>query len=308
MLLHYEEEVLPNNLRIFIGSFMVMSFFIASGWLSAMRPSSLPLKDFIKKRWNQLIIPYLWWTVIILLFDLLLLAFGYYTPYIIGREIYKTLTLRGIGTLWFIPALFGGEIIWNLIKNKKKVIVLTLVATIIYQTFYLYTFGNKEDTLYRILDAPFRSINDIGVAWLGIACGYHAYKLLRHINNPYLSFIIGYILCHLGYEAMILLPNTLSFIRLFCTSMIIAIGLLMLLKPIQNLRVLYFFDYWGRNSLNLMVTHYSITLVFCKIIVEKIYGEPFLGNITIVSFILSIPVQWLFVILINKYAKFTLGK
>ena len=57
-----------------------------------------------------------------------------------------------------------------------------------------------------------------------------------------------------------------------------------------------------------MVTHYSIILVLFKITIENYLGYEFIGNITIIAFVLSIPIQWLLILLISKYANFTLGK
>lgn len=119
VLLHYEDGIIPKQIDMFIGSFMVSMFYVTSGWLDAQREKQQSLKELVRKRWYQLGIPYLWWTAIILVFDLILWGLGYYDIYFIGREIYKSIMLRGIGTLWFLPALFGGEILWNLIHRKK---------------------------------------------------------------------------------------------------------------------------------------------------------------------------------------------
>ena len=89
-------------------------------WIDALHHEQRTLKELIKKRWRQLGIPYILWTIIILVFDCILWTLDYYDNYFIGREVYKTLTLRGIGTLWFLPALFSGEILWYIIRKKKK--------------------------------------------------------------------------------------------------------------------------------------------------------------------------------------------
>ena len=86
------------------------------------------------------------------------------------------------------------------------------------------------------------------------------------------------------------------------------VGWLLLAKSVQKWKGMNFLSYWGINSLNLMVTHYSITMVLFIIIVEKALNQTFFGWITIICFILSMPIQYLLVPLINKYAKLTLGK
>ena len=81
-----------------------------------------------------------------------------------------------------------------------------------------------------------------------------------------------------------------------------------MMKPIQRYQCFNYFEYWGINSLVLMVTHYSIVLVLFQIIVGKYLELSFTGWITIICFLISMVIQWAIVIGINKYARFTLGK
>lgn len=313
-LLHYVHNVFPNEVNVFVGSFMITTFYVTSGWVSAMHPSNRSLKELIKKRWKQLGIPYLWWTAIILVFDFILLGFGYYDIRYIGTEIYKTITLRGIGTLWFLPALFGGELIWHWLKkqNKAWIILFAIAFTFLYRYLYAHIFENETETVYRILDAPFRTIKNILQAWVGIAFGFYSYKLLvknklLFSSNNILAFL-GLVLCLFAYITAYYLPKTLNFMWSWIAPLFGPLGLLLLAKSVQNWKVLNFFNYWGLHSLNLMVTHYSIVLVLFTIFIEKGLGRPFDGNVTLFCFFASLPVQYLLVLLVNKYAKFTLGK
>ena len=309
VLSHYEEDALPNSIRICIGSFMVMVFYISSGWISSMKAESTDLKQFVQKRWKQLMIPYLWWTTIILVFNFILLCFGYYDIQYIGKEIYKTITLRGIGTLWFLPALFMGELLWNYLKTQKIKLIISLLFVAIYIELYNMIFSDfPKDSIHWIINAPFRSIDNMLVAFWGVMCGHFAFHFCYKFKNPIASFIIGLSLCCIGYISLSLMINWPLILRLICTSISTSIGLFMLFKPLQNIKLWRFFEYWGRNSLNLMVTHYSIVLILFKITVENYLGYEFIGNITIIAFVLSIPIQWLLIPLISKYANFTLGK
>lgn len=311
--LHYEQGVLPQSVNVFIGSFMITAFYVASGWVTAMHQSQRTLKDLIKKRWKQLGIPYLWWTAIILIFDFVLLVFGYYDTYFIGKEIYKSITLRGIGTLWFLPALFGGEIIWHWLKSNHKawIILLALALSLYYQHFYDQFFGEKTETIYRIIDAPFRTISNILEAWVGIAFGFYTYSLLKNNilqSSKMLLAMCGILVCAFAFITANYLPSSLNPFWSLFAPLFGPIGWLLLAKATQNWSVLNFFNYWGLNSLNLMVTHYSIIMVLFTIVVENGLHLPFIGWTTIVCFILSMPIQYLLVPLIDKYAKYTLGK
>lgn len=310
--LHYEQGVLSQSINIFIGSFMITAFYVTSGWVMAMHSTQRTLKDLIKKRWKQLGIPYLWWTAIILAFDFILLIFGYYDTYFIGREIYKSITLRGIGTLWFLPALFGGEIIWHWLKSNQKgwIIFLAFVLSLGYLYLYGQFLGGKAETIYRIIDAPFRTISNMFEAWISIAFGYYAYRFFKISllqSSKKLLAICGVLFCTVAFVVVNFL-NIPYPLKGLVGPLIGPLGLLLLAKSIQEWSILNFFNYWGLNSLNLMVTHYSIIMVLFTIVVENALHQPFLGWTTIVCFIISMPIQYFLVLAINKYAKFTLGK
>lgn len=311
--LHYEQGILPSTVNVFIGSFMITAFYVISGWVSAMNSSNRTMKELIQKRWKQLGIPYLWWTLIILAFDFILLLCGYYDSKFIGREIYKTITFRGIGTLWFLPALFGGEIVWYWLKRQNKIIIILLVflVTLLYQYFYGKVFVGKTETIYRIIDAPFRTISNIMTAWIGIAFGYYTYMVLKNNILKSSKLILGFwglIFCVFAFITANFLPPFLSIFWSLFAPLFGPLGFLLLAKSIQQFKPLTYLSFWGMNSLNLMVTHYSIIMVLFTIIIEKFFNQSMFGWISIICFILSMPVQHLLVMLIDKYAKFTLGK
>ena len=312
--LHYESAtLLPRCINTFIGSFMITSFYVTSGWVSAMNPTQRSIRELIKKRWKQLGIPYLWWTAIILIFDFILWGFGYYDMQYVGKEIYKTITLRGIGTLWFLPALFGGEIIWHWIKSKKKIwiLLIAIILTICYQHFYNKIFAGHTEIIYLIYNAPFRSLKNMLEAWPCIAFGYFFYKHLMR-DSLKLSKLalttIGICICMIAFILINYLPVSFIPYRGVFSNFCSPIGLLLIAKSLQNVKILKFFNFWGINSLNLMVTHYSIILVLFTIVIEQGFKIPFKGWTTLICFLLSMPFQYLLVTLINKYAKFTLGK
>lgn len=310
--LHYEDGVLPQCVTNFIGSFMITAFYVSSGWLDAMKDSQRSLNELVKKRWKQLGMPYLWWTAIIIVFDLVLLAFGFYDLKFIGKEVYKALLLRGIGTLWFIPALFGGEVIWHLLKRRNPwLIVVAFLLSAVYLHCYHTISQQHTDSLSRIIDAPFRTLCNVLSAWIAVAFGWYAYRLLNDgllkANSLKLA-AIGLSLCLVSFVSASFLPQWLEFCAGYLATLLGPLGLLLLAKSSQSSAWLCPLDWWGRNSLNLMVTHYSITLVLFKIVVTLWMNQPFYGWITVICFLLSMPVQYLFVAVVDRYCKFTLGK
>lgn len=311
VLLHYENGIFTTVVNTFIGSFMITMFYLTTGWLFAMNPTQPTLKGLAKKRWKQLGVPYLWWTGIILAFDLILFAFDYYDGYFIQREAYKAIVLRGIGTLWFLPALFGGEIIWYWLfkkKNRLLIIVAFLFTIAIRQIYYTFFEGHNE-TFWRIVDAPFRTIDNILGAWVIIAAGYYSYKLFaKYIAScsSKMLCLLGLFLCILAFFAANHFP--VQFLWGYVAPVLGPLGFLLLFKSMQNFRLFDYFDYWGCNSLILMVTHYSIVEVLFTLIAEKGLGYTFSGWVAIVCCIISMPLQYIIAKKINAHAKFLIGK
>lgn len=306
VLLHYAVGAFPNEINVFVGSFMITAFYVTSGWIDGMNPKMLPLKTFIRKRLGQLGIPYLYWSCIIVVFDIILWSFDYYNAKYIAKDLYKTVTFRGIGTLWFLPALLGGSILWHWLKQKTRTaLLLLLFFTIVYQELYNYYFVGKDAEIVRIIDAPFRTIYNILQAWVGIAFGYYAYKLTK-ITNPVYLFIAGIVCLGSAYIVANYYPFSMGWS--YFAPLWGPLGLIYLFKSVEKYALFAYLNYWGQNSLNLMLTHYSITLVIVRILFDNILHTPFVGRITLIAFICSLPVQHLFVYLVNRFAIQTLGK
>ena len=175
--LHFEQGVIPGWLNTWIGMFMISAFYVTSGWVTGINDKPITAKELFKKRIRQLGIPYLWFSLLIILFDILWVALGLMESGILLRDIYKTIVLRGIGTLWFLPVLLIGEYIFTIIKNCKKVwlwavigLCTTLLVNYVYNCIWLPLRDNSE--LYKILDAPMQPIVRGLYAWPIIAIGY----------------------------------------------------------------------------------------------------------------------------------------
>ena len=127
-------------------------------------------------------------------------------------------------------------------------------------------------------------------------------------KNGLIVMSCGVLLLALAYVSANHFPASLSPVWTYCAPLIGPFGFLLLFKPIQKYRIFDFLDFWGRNSLCLMVTHYSITMVLCHIIVENRLEVEWSGWITILCFVLSMIPQYLIVAPVNKHCQFLLGK
>jgi len=280
VLLHFATGFIPPYVNVFISSYMISMFYVTSGWVNAMQTQQ-PFKVFLRKRWHQLGVPYIAWTLIILAFDLILWIFGYYDTYFIAREVYKSVVLRGIGTLWFLPALFGGEILWWWTRQKhpllRGLIMILIVGAIVLS--YGYVLGPRDTLKASIIDAPFRVILNVSTAWIGVAAGFcFNHYVLRWIQNRHqiTVFITGLLIALAGWYLALWTP----FPRLwsFGAPLLEPIGLILIIMSVETSPIWRYFHYWGRNSMALMVTHFSILIVLCDVAVRLICGHPMKGG------------------------------
>ena len=317
VLLHFEDGIFSPQLNLFISAYMITMFYITAGWVDAMNENQRPFKEFLKHRWNQLMIPYMWWTGIILAFDSILWVFHYYDCYFMARELYKSITLRGIGTLWFLPALFGGSLLWHFTKQKNKCSIYLgiLFIILIYQYLYHRFIAINSDYIGRIIDAPFRTINSMCGAWIGITAGYLFYKLYNEywrINSISYDLIIGIVLCVVSYylETRTQLPSVLWTVS---APLLSPIGLFLICKAWQqNNFVRYvkiFFTYWGKHSMALMVTHYSIVLLICILLNQLIVGnQRLIGWNSLIWFVVAMFIEYYLIIFLEKRFPKIFGK
>ncbi len=314
VLLHVEEGVFPSGLNTFIGSFMISIFFVTIGWLDGMRAEPLPMRELVKKRWQQIGKPYLWWSAIIYMFDLVLYAVGYYDTYFIAREAYKTLVLRGIGTLWFLPALFGGEVIWNMVRRSKypcTVGLLALVATLCAQVVYFKIFGGATDSMTKIIEAPFNTIERMLSAWTSIAGGFLFRRLFVMVKaegrSVWIYLVAGVVVTTVAYWCANHWP--LPYTWGLAAPVIGPIGILLLSKAVERSRLADYFNYWGRNSLALMVSHYSIVLVLCEMLNKYLTNEPHIhGYPAFAWFVVVMLIEYFICEFITRKIPMTLGK
>ena len=315
--LHFEQGVIPGWLNVWIGMFMISAFYVTSGWVSGVNDKHITAKELFKKRIKQLGVPYLWFSLLIILFDVLWVVLGQMDSNILLRDIYKTIVLRGIGTLWFLPVLLIGEYVFTLIKNSKRkwmwaIIGLgtTLLVNYAYNSIWQPLCDNSE--LYKIIDAPMQPIVRGLYAWPIIAVGYILGKRwgksilgmnrIKLLSISALLFAISIIL-------IIKPPFNIYYINGLLGNTLPAIAFMCLFAVFSNNIIEKFFAYWGVNSLILMCTHFGITMEVLMAFDKYILHHPvFAGPRTIIYFVICIiltyPLVWLF----NGKLRFMLGR
>ena len=161
--LHFENGWMQPEYNFFI--VRSPAFYIVVGWLWGMSSKEKTIKGHWGKRKNGLVKPYFWLSLISIIFDAIMVLMQLMDLQTLGRDIFKTISLRGIGTLWFLPALLGGEMLFIYLNNKNnyvKVIAYILCfAFIVVFNKYISNIFPDNKILQFITFSEARIIKDI---------------------------------------------------------------------------------------------------------------------------------------------------
>ena len=315
--LHFENGVIPQWMNVWIGMFMITAFYFTSGWVFGLKRQVETPEELWSKRLRQLGSPYLWFGLLILLFDLIWFAVGQMPLQVLGREVYKYVTLRGLGTLWFLPVLLGGELLFCVLLNSRKPWLYgSLLVALTYVVSYLYYVKLQPlmsgNTTYQIIDSPIRPIVMALTAWPIIMAGYLMslrFSLAIRRGKKWVSALCGVILLIVSILFVIAPPFHFPYVNGFIGNTLPVIGFIGIFVLLSSSWVGTFFKYWGKNSLILMCTHFSITLeLLMTFDFYVLHQRDFTGPRTIVYFVVCIILTYPMVCLFNKRLSFFLGK
>lgn len=316
-LLHYESGVFPNWLNTCIGIFMITAFYFTSGYVQGVSDSPVSVGQLCRKRLSSLGIPYFWFTLLILSFDIVWVAAGFYDWRIPMSHVFNAVTLRGIGTLWFLPVLFFGEVIFTWLRNKNNLLLtfLAFFCTMLYLHYYYIWQGEYRNLsdFYRVLDAPFHILSRVLSAWPIIGIGYLVGKFYHRqlvLLPQWLPGVAGIALSLFLFWNLSCGPLNLGEMSFVVYPAFLPLGLMLCFMSLNGRWFMNsFFSFWGRNSLILMLTHYSILLEICKVLNEKLWGEvDFTGIHTLYFFAATILVEYPIVWIVNRKFNFLIGK
>lgn len=315
--LHFEKGVIPTWLNTWIGMFMISTFYFTSGWVSGINNKPVKPNELLKKRIKQLGIPYLWFSLLIIAFDVLWALFGLMDSGILLRDIYKTIVLRGIGTLWFLPVLIIGEYIFAVVRNNKRkwliaaiFMSITLAANYAYNNLWLPMRELSE--LNKLIDAPMQPIVRGLYAWPIVALGYIIAKRWGHSipkTNKVILLTIAVVLLGISIILVAAPPFSIYYINGLLCNTLPAIAFMCMFTAFSKSIITRLFTYWGINSLVLMCTHYSITMEILMAFDKYVLHHPvFEGPVTILYFAVCILLTYPLVNLFNGKLKFMIGK
>ncbi len=164
-------------LQNWIYSFHMPLFFVVSGYLysaNESRNTSVGVVKYIKKKAVALIYPYFTYALIGIVYQLLRFRYDE-----VKDAIFKTITLQGYSTLWFLPTLFFAELLFHICMRLHKKGVLLFSLVIILSSFFF----SYHEMIFFVM------IYRIGVGVVFMSCGYLVYQLVNFKNFPRMFLI-----------------------------------------------------------------------------------------------------------------------
>ncbi len=323
-------EYVDATVRQFISAFHMPLFFLISGILVwEKQEEKRSFTELVKKKLRSIMLPYVVFSLLSFVIEGSRIALkGLDEWNIVVRQLYQSLCLQGVSTLWFLSALFMSELLFIGIRKKTKnswtvAVISVIVVAVAWlnglekSVYHLHEASLAWGLLHDVLSMLLRNL--FCVAFLG--AGYYIGKyMLPVLNRIWLVFSA---MVAMGILACIVIPMNwgvdlrymnLGSLPLFLVGAVsggVAILLFSMLLEAAPIGVLQRpFHYYGRNSLIVMVTHMDFRVLYCSIRLATLvlrYWENqvfFCICIIVLVFLMEIPVIWL----LNRYFPIILGK
>ncbi len=331
-----------HPLCVYIFSFHMPLFFIISGILIAIKNDEIrPFRDVAKARFRGIMIPYFWFSFFYMIVVVAALIKGEIAPGSLYLNIWYVLSMYGMNVLWFLPALYLGELLFIFARRKIRddipfAVVIILSNAVVYFISYFLGIAKYKTPFYeRLHELMIVILRPVLVCGF-IMIGYYLHKLLKKrgrigdfFNRPELNdkgkvsakYRLAYIVLGLmlfGVCFAFFRVNdgidfrTLAFRNVFFFFLCALAGSFGMLSLCKGLPRVGLFCYWGIGSLIFMVTHNSQT-VLTFALKTAMYANQFLtrarGYICYAIVIIVITAySTLMIYLIRRFFPFIIGK
>ncbi len=338
---HLQGEILGFSpyilyLCIWIFSFHMPFFFIVSGMLMRYRDDTKKdFKELVKRRFKGIMVPYYWFSLIYIGIVLYSLFIDKVVPVsTLLVNIWYVIGLYGMNVLWFLPALFMGELLFLSIKKKfdnKISIVIIIAATVIAYVLNLLLKSQSFDTplAERFHELAITLLRPV-FACSFIAIGYYGFTLIEKLRAESFSFkevLLAFFFLALNISCIVISMRVLhynnvgEFRSLVHNNVIVyyaaaVSGSLWLIIFCKNLSMLKYkfplLTFYGINSLVFMAVHNN-SKVLTFALRTAMYVNQYLtrarGYICYGIVVLTMLVYTtLVILLINRFFPFLTGR
>ncbi len=251
-----------------IFSFHMPLFFVISGMLIRYREDeNRDWRALLSGRFRSLMVPYLWFSLIYLLIVVFALIKGTVSADTLFEQIWYILSLYGMNVLWFLPALFFGELLFLLILKKTSAKITGPVVLILTVLAELAVYGIRRASLparpFELLTTLLRPF----FVCTFIACGYYFFALLKQrekISFAELGAGAGLMLLNIFLHPMNAAVDFRSMVHgnpllYYLCALAASFGLVLITKNLPPFRPVVFY---GAHSLVVMAVHNNETVLY----------------------------------------------
>ena len=329
-------------LCVFIFSFHMPMFFIVTGILLSIKNDEIkPLADTAKSRFRGIMIPYFWFSLFYLIFVVYALIKGEIAPQSLYLNIWYVLSGYGMNVLWFLPALYLGEMLFIFIRRRIRedvpfIAVIALSNAIVYSASYFIGIAKyptpAAERLHEFIIVLLRPVLVCGF----ITIGYYAHRLLRKgtklgdfFNSPErnekgnitakyrLAYLVLALMLFGAVAALFRINNGIDFRTLafrnvfffFVCALSGSFGMICLCRGLPRLALPC---YWGIGSLIFMVTHNSQIVLTFSLKVAMYVNQYLTRARGYICYLIVITVitaySTLMIFLIRRFFPFIIGK
>lgn len=314
----------------FVTAFHMPLFFLISGILiRKKKEEEKPFGILVKKKLCSIMIPYVIFSLLSFLMESSrILIKGLDEWNVVLRQLFQSFCLQGVSTLWFLPALFMGELLFVGIRKKTSYVgtffcVLLIVIGACVLNTYEQTFAQIHAVsrgyrlFHDVCSMLIRNLFCVGFLCAGYFADYLFYeKSLGCFTDICMTVVFGVI----GFVSIQMSGLVdLRFMRFSSAPLYVVVAVsgsmtvLFLCRCLERLphnplqRIM---EYYGRNSLTIMVTHMDFRVMYIAIrmllliTIEPISSIWFCLMIVMLVFLLEIPIIWM----VNKYFPFAVGR
>ena len=294
-------QFIPEGLQIFISSFHMPLFFIMSGMLTYIAGGGKkPLGKTAGKKLFSIMLPYLCYSVLDIIAYLIYSSITHTGDGMVtvGTYIKQTLTLYGISVEWFLPALFGAELIFlSLLKLMPSAAAFALCGGLAFAvpTLHIHinewnaAFGATLDgsALYLFVLAVLR----MAIGSFFVAAGYIIQSIISYLESkngreasPWFLMLCGIILFCIcaalgGANGVVdlhflVFGNPVLYALSALSGSLALIAICRCLESCCDLPPFQLLSYYGRGSIIIMATHIDFYVLYlCEVAAVQLYPK-----------------------------------
>lgn len=320
-------------LRYFIVSFHMPMFFIISGILfQVTKEETKDIKNIVYKKWKHIMIPYFAFSFFYFVIEILyhLVKGGSDWP-TIWHNLYLSVCLHGVSVLWFLPAIFFGEILFLFVR-KHVSHIWTIMITVVLTIFMCFAnlgekalFASYGGTgVYSYLHSFVVMFIRCFIAMTFICIGYYIYFVMERLaKKSILCFITGILFMGLtivisqingGVDMNYLVFSNVGLF--FIAATLGSVGVILLCKSVEKFHHFVpnkVMEYYGKNSLIIMATHINFYILYAATMVSIRFNDRFVTRAKSYVFcfmvvVLVFAMEVVVIEVINRCFPFILGK